>query len=111
MSYWIHESGNKNNSLWRFYQCDYISDIEKLPTASTEGIPQLNDTVSRTKCSPGSQCFCQEDGSVWFLGKDTDKWIKGKSASSSGSSSGGSGGTTDSNIKPIPSSSIESLFP
>lgn len=107
MAYWIQESGNKNNSLWRAYQCDYLSDIPMLPTATKEGVPQPNDTVSKNKCAPGSQCLCQEDGSVWFLGKDTDKWIQRK-GSSFGGSSGGNGNID--NIEPIPSISIQSLF-
>lgn len=110
MAYWIHESGNKNNSLWRFYQCDYVSDLANLPTATKEGIPQPNDTVCKNKCAPGSQCLCQEDGSVWLLGKDTDKWIKRNISSSSSGSSGGVGGITEDDIEPIPFSSIQSLF-
>ena len=109
MAYWVHEAGNKNNSLWRFYQCDYLIDIENLPTASKEGTPQKNDTICKNKCAPGSQCLCQEDGSVWFLGKDTDKWIKRKGVSTGGSS-GGTGGITEDDIEPIPFSSIQSLF-
>lgn len=110
MAYWIHNSGNKNSSLWRFYQCDYLSDINKLPTTTKVGEQQPNDTVSKTKCAPGSQCLCQEDGSIWLLGKDTDKWIKRKVSSSPGSSSGGIGGITEDDIEPIPFSSIQSLF-
>ncbi len=109
MSYWVHECGNQNNSLWRYFQCDYLSDIKKLPTATKEGISQINDTVSKNKCSPGSKCLCQEDGSLWFLGKDTDRWIKLNLNISSGSS-----GTTTNpsgNIESIPLSYIESLFP
>lgn len=109
MAYWIHESGNKNNSLWRFFMCDFVSDLTNLPTATKEGQPQPNDTVCKNKCAPGSQCLCQEDGSVWFLGKDTDKWIQRKGSSSSGGSSGGTIGDMD-DIKPIPFSSIQSLF-
>lgn len=107
MAYWIHEAGNKNNSLWRFFMCDFVSDLTGLPTATKEGNPQPNDTVCKNRCAPGSQCLCQEDGSVWFLGKDTDKWIKRKGSSSSGSSGGG---VVANDIEPIPSSFIESLF-
>lgn len=105
MAYWIHESGNKNNSLWKFFQCDYLSDIEKLPTSTKDGKPQLGDTVSNSRCSSGSQCLCQEDGSMWFLGKDTDKWIQCKIQASSSLTGG-----LEEYIEPIPSSSIEALF-
>lgn len=107
MAYWIHEAGSKNSSLWRFFMCDYLTDIQNLPDAQKEGQPQPNDTVCKNECSPGSQCFCIEDGSVWILGKDTNKWVKQKNISSSESSSGV---TIENNIEPIPSSSIQSLF-
>ena len=107
MAYWVHECGNKNNALWRFYMCDYISDLNKLPTANKDGEPQPNDSVSQKKCAPGSQCLCQEDGSAWILGKETDKWIKRNNSFSGGS---GSGVIGEENIEPIPSFSIESLF-
>jgi len=108
MAYWVHEAGNKNNSLWRFFQCDFISDVNNLPTTTKEGQPQPNDTVCKNKCAPGSQCLCLEDSSVWFLGKDTDKWVKRKGLSSGGSSGGVCGDVND--IEPIPFSSIQSLF-
>lgn len=109
MSYWVHECGNKNSSLWRYFQCDYLSDIKKLPTSTKEGVPQQNDTISKNKCSPGSQCLCHEDGSLWLLGKDTDKWIKRNLNISSGSP--GTDPNPTENIEPIPFTSIESLFP
>lgn len=108
MSYWIHEAGNKNSSLWRFFMCDYSSDIKNLPLADRDGQPQLNDTVCKNRCSPGSQCLCLEDNSIYILGKDTNKWIK-KVTSQSGSSSGGISGDIE-DVEPIPSSSIQSLF-
>lgn len=74
MSYWIVKSNNYNNS--KYFQCDYVSDIDNLPTTKKEGKKQQNDTISSYKCAPGSQCLCQEDGSIWLLGKDTDNWIK-----------------------------------
>lgn len=107
MSYWIHEAGNRNSSLWRFFMCDYLSDIKNLPDAMNEGEQQPNDTVCKNRCSPGSKCFCQEDGSTWLLGKETNKWKKMKVSSSSGSSGGS---ITEEDIEPIPFSSIESLF-
>lgn len=103
MSYWIQDAGNKNSSLWRFFMCDYLSDIEKLPTAINEGQPQTNDTVCKNKCSPGSQCFCLQDSSLWVLGKDSDTWVQRKV------SSNGSGEPAE-EIKPIPDNTLKSLF-
>lgn len=106
MAYWIHEAGNRNSSLWRFFMCDYLSDIKNLPDALKDGLPQPNDTVCKNRCSPGSQCFCLEDSSIWILGKDSDQWIKKKNTFSSVGSSGAGGDTVES----IPFSSIQSLF-
>lgn len=108
MSYWVHEIGNKNNAMWRFYQCDYLTDIDKLPTASKYGEEQPNDTVCKNKCAPGSKCLCQEDGSIWLLGKDTDKWVKKKTSISCNGS--GNDNPPEFDIQPIPRPSIESLF-
>lgn len=82
MAYWVVQANNYNGS--KYFQCDYISDIEKLPTITNEGEKQDGDTVSSYRCSPGSKCLCQEDGSIWLLGKDTNSWIK-----QTGNSSGG----------------------
>lgn len=74
MAYWIVQTNRYNNS--KYYQCDFISDISKLPTLKKEGEKQEGDTISSYCCAPGSQCLCQEDSSIWLLGKDTDNWIK-----------------------------------
>lgn len=76
MAYWIIKAGNGHNSTWRYFQCDYITDIANLPTTTKQGKQQENDTVCSYTCAPGSQCLCHEDGNMWLLGKDTDKWIK-----------------------------------
>lgn len=104
MSYWIHDAGNKNSSLYRYFMCDYLSDIKNLPTLSMEGQPQENDTVCKNKCCPGSRCLCLEDGSRWILGKDEDKWIKYKAISSDSEIIIGG------DFSAISSSSIQSLF-
>ena len=106
MAYWIHEAVNRNSSLWRFFMCDYLSDIKNLPDAMREGVPQSNDTVCKNRCSPGSKCFCHEDSSTWLLGKETNTWKKIKTTTSGSSS----GGIVSDEIEPIPFSSIASLF-
>lgn len=82
MAYWIVKTNNYSNT--KFFQCDYISDIKDLPTYTREGKKQQNDTICNHMCAPGSQCLCQEDGSVWLLGKDTDNWIKQSNTTSAG---------------------------
>lgn len=104
MAYWIHSAGNKNSSLWRFFMCDYLSDINNLPNSLNEGLSQKNDTVCKNICAPGSECFCLQDGSTWILGKDTNKWIKQNITSSSGGTIAGK------EIQSISQSFIKSLF-
>lgn len=83
MAYWIVKTNTYNNS--KYFQCDFVSDIEDLPTYNSDGKPQEGDTISSYKCAPGSQCLCQEDGTIWLLGKDTCKWIKQNSGTISAS--------------------------
>ena len=84
MAYWIRKAGHKHSLLWRFFLCDHLSDIQLLPTVNRDGQPQQDDPVCCHKCYPGSKCLCLEDGSVWILGKETDKWIKRKESPSAG---------------------------
>lgn len=85
----------KENKIYSYtpkkYQCDFLSDIGKLPTSKRIGDKQPEDTISDNPCAPGSECFCFEDGSIWLLGIETDTWIKvgfkyGGSSGNSGSS-------------------------
>lgn len=90
MAYWIQKtSSNHNISNYRYFICDYLSDIKKLPTFKTAGEPQDNDTISAGPCSYGSCCLCLEDSSKWILGKATNEWKKINVSTSGGGSSGG----------------------
>ncbi len=84
MAYWVVKINRFNNS--KYFQCDFISDINKLPTTLSEGEKQIGDTTSSYRCAPGSQCFCHEDGSTWLLGKEINQWTQQKSGA------GGTGG-------------------
>ena len=98
--------GNKTYSYTpKEFQCDFLSDIGKLPTAHRMGGKQENDTISDDPCMPGSECFCFEDGSIWLLGIETDTWIKVgyKFGGSSGNTSqGGSNITSYNQLTDIP---------
>lgn len=74
MAYWINESGNSNNSNYREFGCDKLADIPKLPTSTTEGEYQENDSVASKPCAVGSTCICLENSSVWMLGKEPNEW-------------------------------------
>lgn len=80
MAYWIIKTNTYNNS--KYFQCDYVSDIDDLPTYIQEGKKQENDTISNNKCAPGSQYICQKDGFIWLLGKEINSWIKQKAGTS-----------------------------
>ncbi len=98
--------GNKTYSYTpKEFQCDFLSDIGKLPTAHRMGAKQEHDTISDDPCMPGSECFCFEDGSIWLLGIETDTWIKVgyKFGGSSGNTSpGGSNITSYNQLTDIP---------
>lgn len=84
MAYWIVKAGNGNISSLRYYHCDHVNDIEKLPTNKSCGAEQENDSAASQPCAYGSQCLCLEDSSIWILGKESKKWIQQKAGTSSG---------------------------
>lgn len=55
MAYWIQEFGGngQNRYNFRFYHCDYETDITKLPTNTADGEKQGNDEISCTKAHYG----------------------------------------------------------
>lgn len=94
---WI--KGNKTYSYTpKEFQCDFLSDIGRLPTSHRFGEKQPNDTISDDPCIPGSECFCFEDGSIWLLGIETDTWIKVGYKFGGSSGNIGSGNTGGSHI-------------
>ena len=61
MSYWIQNSNNKSNPSRKEFGCDYISDIQKLPTRYKTGDIQEDDTTASYPVAFGSSCFCLEN--------------------------------------------------
>ena len=52
MAYWIQKTSGKQNMMnYRYFICDYISDIKKLPKFGIEGEKQEDDTISSLPCS------------------------------------------------------------
>ncbi len=109
MAYWVTHTHCGNNSMMRYFQCDYKSDIENLPTATKTGVKQENDTVSSNYCASGSRCLCHENGAVYVLGKATDSWIKIGNAGA-GTSIGGGTTSAEENIEPISYDEIDNMF-
>jgi hypothetical protein len=76
MAYWIQEFGgqDKNRKDWRMYHCDYRTDIDKLPTNTTEGVKQDGDYKDYTLAHYGDQCLCLEDSTLWELRNEPNDW-------------------------------------
>ena len=75
MAYWISETPKTSQRPnHREFDCDFRSDIAKLPRQGIEGEPQEGDNMAHLPCSYGSGAFCLEDSSVWELGKETNTW-------------------------------------
>ena len=98
MAYRLIKNNNTHSYMCKQFQCDFLSDIGKLPTSKRIGGKQVHDTVSDDPCGPGSECFCFEDGSIWILGIETDTWIKVGYKYGGSSGNTGSGGSGGSNI-------------
>ena len=74
MAYWIDESsiirGSSNQTA---FMADTDADISKLPTTSTPGMQQGEDTISCKPVGQGSSCFVIDSSKVYML-KSTDEW-------------------------------------
>lgn len=95
MAYWLTKLNN--TSMVKEFQCDFLSDIGKLPTSLRIGVKQKNENISNNPCAPGSSCLCYEDGSEWLLGMETDTWVKMGSKYNGSTGGGDIPGTTSYN--------------
>ena len=75
MAYWINQAGNSTRPNWRQFYCDADSDIDNLPTSTTEGVKQDVDSMAHKCCSVGSECLSLETSSVYVL-NSSNKWAK-----------------------------------
>lgn len=88
MSYWIDASQQYTGyPTQRNFFCDATDDIAKLPTSTTPGVQQGDDTVSCQIVSPGSVCYCIGSSAIYTLNSQ-DTWVK---KTSSGGGGGGGG--------------------
>ena len=81
MSYWIDESdpgrimsSSKQIPFW----ADDEDDIPNLPTSTSYGVQQGEDTVSYRPCGRGSTCTVIGDGTgaIVYALKSSDEWKK-----------------------------------
>ena len=76
--YWLDSSQQyAGYPTQRDFYCDTPEDIPNLPTSSTPGIQQGDDTVSCQIVSPGSSCMCISPATLYFL-NSKDQWVDGK---------------------------------
>lgn len=88
MSYWIDSSQKYSGyPTQRNFFCDTTDDIYSLPTSTTPGVQQGDDTVSCQIVSPGSVCYCISPTSRYILNSQ-NTWVK----DTSGGGGGGGGG-------------------
>lgn len=73
--YYIYKSGSNNNDNYKYYYCDKVEDLDKLPTNLNIGEIQNNDTLSHSKCSIGSKAFCLENSTLYIL-NTKNTWVK-----------------------------------
>ena len=74
--YWIDTSAQTFGSPQQIsFLADSSSDIANLPTSTTEGVQQGDDTVSCRKCPKGSFCITIAEGAGYFLNSN-DQWVE-----------------------------------
>lgn len=75
--FWIQENGlNKNNTGYKLFYAESISDITLLPTHTKEGSQEGYDSTANHKCALGSECYCIENNILYVL--TTSGWTKGR---------------------------------
>jgi len=75
MAYWIDESNQaRGTSNQMSYYCDTTADVQDLPTSTTPGVQQGEDTISCRPCGKGSFCLCIGTSSGYILNSN-DQWV------------------------------------
>lgn len=76
--YWLDSSQQYTGfPTQRDFYCDTPADIANLPTSTTPGVQQGEDTISCQIVSPGSSCMCLSPATLYFLNSE-DEWVDGK---------------------------------
>ena len=68
--YWINEDSKVGSSKQVSFYADAESDINNLPTMTTKGVQQGNDTVSCEPVGCGSYCLVIGSGNVYMLNSE-----------------------------------------
>lgn len=77
MAYWYDSNALKGKSSGRMveYIADTDSDINDLPTSTTEGVPQEGDSTLHRCVEKGSTCLVINPSSLYKL-NSKDEWVE-----------------------------------
>ena len=78
--YWIDDSDNgrlMSNSRQISFWADTVDDVQNLPTSTTKGVQQGDDTVSCQPVGKGSTCMVigSGNGASMYGLNSNDEWI------------------------------------
>lgn len=73
--YWIDASSSVSGGNQKTFCCDTESDINNLPTTTTEGAVQAGNNVVNQRVEMGSKCMVVETGELYILGS-SNTWDK-----------------------------------
>ena len=66
----LHQMADRPNCNYAEFFCDYLSEIDLLPTTTTKG---NGDYKLYEPCVIGSSCYCFENGEVYLL--SSSGWV------------------------------------
>lgn len=77
MAYWYDDSSPRAKTSRRVvdYIADTDADIYNLPTSTTEGEPQENDSTAHKCVCKGSTCLVIDSALVYMLNSN-DQWVQ-----------------------------------
>lgn len=65
--FWIQRLGMNNSPEYRFYNAEFTTDLDNLPTHLHNGNQISGDTTANKKCALGSECLCFENKTRYVL--------------------------------------------
>ena len=78
MAYWIDSDKEYVGTPAQMdFWCDTPDDVQNLPTSSTMGVQQGEDTVSCQMVNKGSTCISIEPIKMFVLNSE-DRWVEAK---------------------------------
>lgn len=81
MAYYIDHTESYMPERQISFIADSSRDIPNLPTSSSPGLPQENDSTAHLPVKPGSCCLCLSPVNLYML-NSMDEWVKAKAGGS-----------------------------